>query len=184
MIKMMITSRTAAGGEDRLLKAVQRAAAAGVEYIQVREKDLEPRAMAALTRSICAVAAGSRVLVNGRPDVALACDAHGVHLPGSAPPPTLWRGVVPRGFVISVACHTREEAERAEAGGADLIVFAPVFDPISKPAAGAAAGLETLQQVCRAVRVPVLALGGVTEERIPQCVDAGAAGFAAISYFL
>lgn len=181
---MMITSRQAAGGEGPLLEAVRRAAATGVEYIQVREKDLEPRALASLTRAIQTAAAGSRVLVNGRPDVALACNAHGFHLPGGAPPPSLWRGVVPGGYTISVACHTIEDALRAQAEGADLIVFAPVFDAISKPAAGAPAGLDVLRDVCRAVRLPVLALGGVTEERIPLCRAAGAAGFAAISYFL
>lgn len=184
MLRMMITSRQAAGGEAALLQAVRRAANAGVDFIQVREKDLPARGLFSLSRRILAASGSARVLINTRADVALAAGAHGVHLPGGAPPPTIWNPVAPAGFLFSVACHSVEAAVRAEREDAGLIVFAPVFDPRSKPAAGPAAGLETLAAVCAAVRTPVLALGGITEERIAPCIQAGAAGFASISYFL
>jgi thiamine-phosphate pyrophosphorylase len=190
MLRMMITSRQSAGGEEPLLRAVRRAADERVDFVQIREKDLEARALASLTRAILAAATSSatnsapKVLVNARPDVALACGAHGAHLPGYAPPPSLWSRAVPPGFLFSVACHSLEDALRAEAEGAHLLLFAPVFDPLSKPSTGPPAGLAALREVCLRVRIPVFALGGITPARIPACLDAGAAGFAAISFFL
>jgi thiamine-phosphate pyrophosphorylase len=189
MLRMMITSRQAAGGEAPLLQAVRRAAAERVDFIQIREKDLEARALASLTRAILAASINSttaapKILVNARPDVALACGAHGAHLPGHAPPPSLWTRATPPGFLFSVACHSLDDALRAEAEGAHLLLFAPVFDPLSKTPAGPPAGLAALREVCRRVSLPVLALGGITPARIPACLEAGAAGFAAISFFL
>lgn len=180
----MITGRQAAGGEEALLAAVHRAALDGVDFIQVREKDLGARPLLALSRRVLGVSRLSRVLINTRVDVALAAGAHGVHLPGHAPSPRVWKKAVPANFLFSVSCHSAEEAVRAEGEGADLVVFAPVFDPRSKPAAGPPAGLDALARVCASVRIPVLALGGITQERIAPCLAAGAAGFASISLFL
>ena len=176
-----ITDRHGAGGVDALLRNVERAVAAGVDAIQVREKDLAARELAALVRRV--LAAGARVLVNSRVDVALACGAHGVHLPGGSIAPSEWRGIVPAGFLIGVSAHDVEEVRRAEAEGADFAVFSPVFAPLSKAAYGPAQGLARLAEAARAVGMPVLALGGVTETNTRECLAAGAAGVAGISLF-
>jgi thiamine-phosphate pyrophosphorylase len=159
--------------------AVRRNVAAGVDYIQIREKDLEGRALAELTRGILTLTQGSatRVLVNDRLDVALACGAQGVHLRGSSLAPTLWRRITPPGFVIGVSCHSLDDLLRAD--GADFALFGPVFDS----AKGKGIGLEALAQACHSTRLPVLALGGVRFEMEAACLRAGAAGIAGIRLF-
>jgi thiamine-phosphate pyrophosphorylase len=176
-----ITDRRSAGGVEALLGYVERAAAAGVDAIQVREKDLPARDLADLVRRVLRF--GARVLVNSRVDVALACGAAGVHLPADSIAASQWRKIVPRGFLIGVSTHSVDEVRRAEAEGADFVVFSPVFEPLSKAAYGPPQGLARLAEAVAAVRIPVLALGGVTEENAGECLAAGAAGVAGISLF-
>lgn len=176
-----ITDRRSAGGVEALLGYVERAVAAGVDAVQVREKDLPARELAALVRRV--VATGARVLVNSRVDVALACGAHGVHLPGESVAPSAWRSITPRGFLVGVSAHSVDEVRRAEAEGADFAVFSPVFPPLSKASYGPAQGLARLAEAARAVRIPVLALGGVTLENEGACLQAGATGVAGITLF-
>lgn len=185
MLRYYITSRERAGGTERLLQFVAKALAGGIDYLQVREKDLSGRELLALTRAVLALPnpTGARVLVNGRADVAWAADAHGVHLPGRSIAPCVLRPAGPRGFVIAVSAHTIEEVRRAEMEGADFAVFSPIFAPLSKAAYGPPQGLERLREAARAVNIPVLALGGVTEDNAEQCIAAGAAGIAGISMF-
>jgi thiamine-phosphate pyrophosphorylase len=172
-----------------LLEIIRKAAAAGIDWIQIREKDLEARALAELVR--LAVAAtretGTKILVNDRLDVALAAGAAGVHLGEkslSAETVEKWRrSAVRMESQIGVSCHSVEAACAAERAGADYIFFGPVFPTPSKAAFGTPQGIERLRDVCRSVRIPVLAIGGVTVESAHSCFDVGAAGLAAIRLF-
>jgi thiamine-phosphate pyrophosphorylase len=180
MIRCHITDRR---GTPDLMAAIARSLADGVDWIQIREKDLPGRDLLDLVRRALALAGTTKILVNGRTDVALIAGAAGVHLPAGSIPPRRWRAITPAGFAIGISCHTVEEIRAAEAEGADYAVFGPVFAPLSKGSDFPPRGLEELARAARAVRIPVLALGGVTRENTPACIAAGAAGIAGISLF-
>jgi len=162
------------------LEVAARAARDGVELIQIRAKELSGRALTELVRGAVAVA-GSNVLVNTRTDVALACGAGGVHLPAGSMAPNTIRRITPSGFLIGVSCHTIQELQAAEREGADFAVFGPIFASITK--AVTPIGVDELRRAASSVHMPVYALGGVTRENAPLCVEAGAAGVAGISLF-
>ncbi|MBL8210394.1 MAG: thiamine phosphate synthase [Bryobacterales bacterium] len=181
MIRYVITDRSN-GGFPALLRQVQRNLADKVDYIQIREKDLPDRELFALTEHIVQLAANTntRILVSNRADIAIAAEAHGVHLPSGAIAASDWRRLTPPGFVIGVSCHHGDDLLIP---GADYILYAPIFAPRSKPQSTPPVGLEGLHQACTATALPVIALGGITWENAPACIAAGAAGIAAITLF-
>ena len=163
------------------LDVATRAARYGVEMIQIRAKELSSRALAELVRGVLARAGQSEILVNTRTDVALACGAHGVHLPAGSMAPDTVRGIAPPGFLIGVSCHTLAELRAAEREGADFAVYGPVFPSVTKSLQPI--GIQAFREAAASVRLPVYALGGVTAENAQQCIEAGAAGVAGISLF-
>jgi thiamine-phosphate pyrophosphorylase len=174
MIRCYVTDRR----QGDLLSHVNAAIRDGVDIIQVREKDLDARALYELVCRVRDAAAGTktRVLVNDRLDVALAAAIDGVHLPANGLPAAHVRPLV---RVLGCSTHTLEEAVEAERAGADFAIFGPVFDTPGK----SPVGLTALRRVCAAVRVPVLAIGGITLENTREVLDAGASGIAAIRLF-
>ena len=189
------------------LDVAARAALDGVDMIQIRAKELSGRRLSELVRSVVALrplpyGRGSevllnrdrkgtvvepttkthtKILVNTRTDIALACGAHGVHLPAGSIAPAKIRQTVPDGFLIGVSCHTIAELQAAQSEGADFAVFGPIFPSVTK--SGNPIGIEALRQAAAAVHLPIYALGGVKKENAPLCIQAGAAGIAGISLF-
>jgi thiamine-phosphate pyrophosphorylase len=184
---------------EALLKRIAAAAAAGVDWIQIREKDLSAKELSSLTRGAVAQTKqinersrrASRILVNERLDVAYSERAGGVHLGEHslavddvrkwlAAKPDLAEGDK---FLVGVSCHSVQSAARAARGAADYIFFGPVFATPSKAVFGAPQGLQRLAETCSSVTIPVLAIGGITLDNASDCLAAGAAGIAAIRLF-
>jgi thiamine-phosphate pyrophosphorylase len=181
-----------------LLNTIRHIALGAVDFVQIREKDLPARELAEVTREALRLVASSgaltraRILVNDRLDVALAEGAGGVHLAGNSLPVKEAKRLVAEhtsrrsnqeGFLVGASCHSLDGARTAAADGADYIFFGPVFATPSKASFGEPLGLERLAQVCRSVSIPVFAIGGITLENAAACIQAGAAGLAAIRLF-
>jgi thiamine-phosphate pyrophosphorylase len=167
-----------------LLRQTAFAVEAGIDVIQLRERDLDARALAALASAILDVTKGTstRLVINDRLDVALACGAHGVHLPAAGLPVDDVRRIVPRGFLVGRSVHTVSEVEAA--AGADYALAGTVWPSASKPVETRWLERGGLSQLVAASRVPVLAIGGVTWSRVHDVAIAGAAGVAGIGLFL
>jgi thiamine-phosphate pyrophosphorylase len=168
-----------------LPRRIREAISAGVDLIQIREKDLATRDLVTLVQMAVEAARGSstRIVVNDRLDIALALGAAGVHLGTQSLPADAARRIAPQGFLIGVSCHSLAEVETAQAARADYVVFGPVFETASKLQYGPPVGLEELRKAAVQASIPVLALGGLTLDRVQSCLDAGAAGVAGISIF-
>lgn len=179
----LVTDRRRAVGGRGLPGLAEDAARAGLDLIQVREKDMEGGALRALAAAVVAAVAGTaaRVLVNGRPDVAVAAGAHGVQLAEDGLPVADVKRSFPT-LVVGASRHSAEGARRAEGEGADFVLFGPVWATPGKEEQ--AAGLEALARIASSVRVPVHAIGGVEPGNARSAVEAGAAGLAAIRPFL
>jgi thiamine-phosphate pyrophosphorylase len=181
---------------ETLVHRIEAAANAGVDWIQIREKDLLGKDYTSLTRGALQQTAQSpvsrarptRILINDRLDVALAENTGGVHLGENSLPLAETKRLVTaqagtRDFLIGVSCHSLEAAQSAAAGGADYLFFGPVFGTPSKASYGPPQGLQRLGEVCRAVSIPVLAIGGITLANAAYCLSAGASGIAGIRLF-
>ncbi|MGA2629273.1 MAG: thiamine phosphate synthase [Terriglobia bacterium] len=179
-----ITDRKAPGG-GALLPRIEAAVRAGVDLIQIRETDLPTRELIDIVRPGVEMTRGSstRLVVNGRLDVALGLGAAGVHLGNHSLPAPIVREVVPPSFLVGVSCHSLEEALAAATAPADYILLGPIFETPSKLAYGPPLGLAKLREVSAQVSVPILALGGITVDRARACLKAGATGIAGISIF-
>jgi len=204
-----ITDRSQFSGDEharriRLLEKIGEASHYGLDLIQIREKDLPIRELELLANEAvraCRESGTAKLLINSRTDVALACGADGVHLTSNDISPADARAIwdismrtrsETRGCTVGISCHTPEEVRLAESHGADLAVFAPVFE---KAGSKNPRGPEALREACQRMRpvakteagksagMPVLALGGITLENAADCIAAGAAGIAAIRLF-
>jgi thiamine-phosphate pyrophosphorylase len=188
-----ITDRLLFAGREALLQCVALWAANHVEYIQIREKDLDAAEQETLAREIVQTArkAGThtRVLLNGPAEIAAATGCDGVHLPSGMPAEAIAKahGVMRLGLqqpIISVSCHTLADIEQARNAGASMALFAPVFEKQLQREKKTGQGLSALAAACRAAApMPVFALGGVNANNAQSCVDAGALGVAAIRLF-
>jgi thiamine-phosphate pyrophosphorylase len=181
----MITPPVAPAGVDALVSRIEESARAGVDLVQIRQPQLEAAVLTDLARRSAEVVrrTRTRLLVNDRLDVALAAGAHGVHLREQSMSAARVRGVVPREFLLGRSVHDLEAASRASAaGGLDYLIFGTIFPTSSKPGQ-AAAGDAALADVVASAALPVLAIGGMTLERLRTVARTGAAGFAAIGLF-
>ncbi len=182
------TERTTSSTDDfsQILKLTEAAVAASIDLLQIREKNLSTRVLFELASQAAKITRGTstQLLINDRADVALAAGADGVHLTAQSVPAEVVRPAFGPDLVIGVSTHSKDEAVAAQNGGADFIVFGPVFDPLSKRTYGEAVGLAALRKVVSMVaHLPVIALGGISLDRIADCARAGAAGIAAITMF-
>lgn len=196
-----VTDRHALGDSStdvaNALARIGTAIEAGVDWIQIRERDLSARKWSELTRAALEMRSASsakdrqaraKIIVNDRVDVAIAVGADGVHLGGESLPVSEINnmrvgGVFPDGFLIGASSHSVDGAQTAERDGADYVFFGPIFETPAKIKFGTPQGLGRLAEVCDSVRLPVIAIGGITHENAADCIAAGAAGIAAIRLF-
>ena len=157
---------------------------AGIDIVQIRERDLEAAVLASIVRDLRAITdtTRTRLVVNDRLDVALACGADGVHLRGDSIGPAEARRLAPPGFLIGRSVHSIDEAQRAT--GADYLIAGTVFPSASKAPSARVLGVEGLEAIAGSTSLPVLAIGGVTAQHIGDVARAGAAGCAAIGLFM
>ena len=177
--------RLVSATDNELVRVAECAAAAGVDLIQIRERNRDDRDLLAVARRIVALSSGrgATVLINDRMDVALAAAAGGVHLRADSIDADRLRAMTPPGFIIGRSVHGMAEALHAAASRVDYLIMGTVFPTRSKAGLGTVAGLARLEEVCRSVSIPVLAIGGITTENLPHVAAAGAAGIAAIGLF-
>lgn len=193
--RQLLQSQQSSGASpsEDLVARIERAVAAGVDWIQIREKDLPARELLELTRRAIAATrqeanAHTRVIVNDRLDVAIAAGAAGVHLGGDSIPvaeAVQWcrAGNAPPDFMVGASCHDVPAAIEVERADGNYVFFGPVSETPAKMKFGPPQGIGKLAEVCQSVQIPVLAIGGIDEKNAGACVRAGAAGIAAIRLF-
>ena len=200
MLRYAITSRALYSGEAQaqraaFLRQVSGWAADGIDFIQLREKDLPAADLAGLARAVLQTidraSSLTKLLINSRPDVAIATGAHGVHLTAARDGLTVaqvrdfFASVGRQAPIITISCHTLDELRRARDSRVDAILFGPVFEKVvAGESVAPGTGLDRLREACVAAGdSPVFALGGVTLDNAASCLEAGAAGVAGIRLF-
>jgi thiamine-phosphate diphosphorylase len=170
---------------EALLTLIRHAAEAGIDLVQIRERQLEARQLAAIVSAAVAAVSGTgtRIVVNDRLDVALASGAHGVHLRADSMASEDARSISPPGFLVGRSVRGTDEA-RSASSAADYLIAGTVFATASKPGLERLLGVAGLAEISRASSVPVLAIGGISLQNAGVVADAGASGAAAISLFL
>jgi thiamine-phosphate pyrophosphorylase len=164
------------------LRAVEEVLKGGVRALQIREKDLSPKDLLALVLEVKPMTQryNAKLFINDRADIAVMAEADGVHLTEVSVPASEIKNNFPD-LIVGVSTHSIQGARLAETQGADYITFSPIYATPSKASYGAPQGLALLRQVTEAVRLPVLALGGITPQRVGECLEHGAFGVAMIS---
>jgi thiamine-phosphate pyrophosphorylase len=182
----LITDRNILPPGRSLPEAVREALIGGVKCIQLREKDLSPKALFPLAQELRNLTReyGAKLFINDRADLALACEADGVHLTTNSLPTAVIRKILGPDKLIGVSTHSADETSFAQEQGADFLTFGPVFFTASKAAFGPPVGLEKLREACSRTRLPVFALGGINLNRVDDVMASGAAGVALISAIL
>ncbi len=168
--------------KDCLLDSIEAALKGGVQDLQLREKDLPLKDLHSLAVVLRKMTAryDARLYINGRVDIALMVGADGVHLPEAGMPANEVKACYPH-LLVGVSTHTLDGAKQAQKDGADFITFSPLFETPSKKEYGPPKGLESLRTVCKEVQLPVLALGGISKNRVSTVLEHGAHGVALIS---
>jgi thiamine-phosphate pyrophosphorylase len=154
----------------------------GVTFLQLRVKSLPASDFFELARHVRAATQfhGCKLIVNDRVDVALACDADGVHLGQDDLPLAVGRKLMGQ-KIVGISTHDLEQAQEAEQNGADYIGFGPMFGTTTKNTGFTARGVERLRQIRAAVKLPIVAIGGITEQNVTHVWQAGADSVAIIS---
>ena len=157
----------------------------GAKLVQLRAKTMAPGDFLRLARSARGLtkANGCRLIINDRADIALACDADGVHLGQEDLPLHAARKIIGQ-KLIGISTHDAGQAREAERGGADYIGFGPMFGTTTKATGHPARGLEMLRQIRAALKLPIVAIGGIKEENVESVWRAGADSAAIISDIL
>lgn len=171
---------------DNILQQISAAIDAGIDLVQIREKQMTARVLFELTERAVALTRGTntRILVNDRADIAAGAHADGVHLTTQSIDVAIIRQKFGEEFLIGASTHTLTQALAARAQRADFVVFGPVYETPSKRLYGSPVGLGKLEEVTRALEgFPVLALGGISIDNAKNCLEVGAAGIAGISLF-
>jgi thiamine-phosphate diphosphorylase len=192
VILCLVTDRRRLAGAEATLEQSRRclesqahyAVEARIDLFQIRERDLDAAALTSIVRNLLAITRGTstRLVVNDRLDVALACGADGVHLRGDSIPPAEARRIAPSGFLIGRSVHAVDDARRAVA--TDYLIAGTVFSSASKAPSHPLIGIEGLRSIAANAQAPVLAIGGITASGVDEVARAGAAGCAAIGLFM
>ncbi|WP_447980572.1 thiamine phosphate synthase [Candidatus Nitrospira bockiana] len=166
-----------------LVESLERAAEGGAQVFQYRDKQASGRELYRRAEALRRAAsdAGCLLIINDRCDVALAVEADGVHLGQGDLPLAHARTIMPPGTLIGLSTHDDHQVREAAAGGADYIAFGPIFPTATKPDHEPVVGIEGLRRVRSLTSLPLVAIGGVTLDRVPLIIDAGADGLAVVS---
>ncbi|MDH4152504.1 MAG: thiamine phosphate synthase [Nitrospira sp.] len=182
---LLVTDRHQTCGRP-LTELLHQAIVAGVSAIQLRERDVPTGELQSLAQEIHALAAPRAVplIINDRIDLVLALNVDGVHLRSDSLSVSSARRLLGPDRLIGISTHSVEEVRRANRDGADYIIFGPIFDTPSKRSFGSPLGLDLLAAVCRESTAPIIAIGGITRDRVHDVRRAGAHGVAVISAVL